>query len=346
MPNRRERERRARKIPPWYARRMLTASVPMEILLSVLLLYRNIWITVLIAALLFARNRFAGHPFGVLDGFLVFVLVMPFPFVLLTHLGTNLETLLAGFAVRGDWDRVLSCIPRYQRAVSRAVGQPRGALAAAGWTSKALLKTGHPDQAFAELESLEGQPDIPEADRLLAVMSLQNLAEHFDDARDTADRVLELDPDNLLAWGGVVELEALHLNNPEAARFALDQAKALPNIADIGPLLAYLEAITLTAESRHEESLEQHGAFRAWSGTMVTRMPLALATDAACALMQSRSLAALGRHAEAQQTLADMRTTLRRHGAKEIEQLCDRIIARQSEHAASANPAPAAPLPA
>ncbi len=316
---------------------MLTASVPMEILLNTLLFYRYGWVTTLIAALLFARNRIGGHPFGLFDGLLVFVLLMPFLIALLTQLGTNLETLLSTFAIRGQWDTILSLIPRYQRSVSRALGQPRAALAAAGWKAKALAKTGRIDEAFAELESLRGQPEIPETDRLLAVVSLQNLTERFEDARDTIDLVLELDPDNIIAWGGLVELEALHLQNPESARLALEQTKTLPNIADMGPLLSYLEAITLTAESRHHEALEHHKTFRSWSGNAPAQNAVAMAMDAASATMQAISLAALGRADESQRCLDDLRNKLHKHKASELERLCDELLARQSD---------AAPLPA
>lgn len=126
------------------------------------------------------------------------------------------------------------------------------------------------------------------------------------------------------------------MSKPKPCRTSLISARSF----------SYLEAITLTAESRHEESLEHHRSFLAWASTMAARMPLSIATSAACTIMQSRSLEALGRHAEASLCLVKMRAALRKHDAKEVEYLCDQMFARQSSRTDLTHPASADPLSA
>ncbi len=77
MVSKKERKRRARKIPDWYLRGMISGSRPREFLTHMALVISQTWITLLLLSGLLFTRRLSSQPFGFFDLFLLFLIVLP-----------------------------------------------------------------------------------------------------------------------------------------------------------------------------------------------------------------------------------------------------------------------------
>jgi|GEM_PF-2605298 len=335
MPHGRQRRTRQRKLPEWYTRRMLTASRPMEYLLSVALLYRQMWVTKLILVAILIRNLASGQDFGVIEGLLLAFILLPFLLGLLSVVLVNPDGLVNGLAVRGQWDAILLQLPRFERRAARALGADRAKLVIAGWRARCLAKVGRPADGLEQLERLKGHANIPEVDRLLMLAQYYDTVEDYDEAAESLAQALELDPESVQAWTALVEIDALHRDLPETARFALDSARSLPGYGGLGPGADFLEGVALAAEDRFETAIEHLRRFREWAGTQYQRLPVTIAIDAAAGAMEVASLRALGRTDEADRVLGAIRARLQREQALHLMPSFEEIIARHERPAAA-----------
>lgn len=335
MTKSRQRHALPRKLPEWYTRRILTASRPMEYLLSVALLYRQMWVTTLILGVILIRNLTSGRDFGVIEGLLLAFILLPFLLAILSIILVNPDALVNGLAVRGQWDAILLQLPRFERRAARALGADRAKLVIAGWRARCLAKVGRPEEGLEQLMRLKGHPDISEVDRLLMLSQYYDTIENYDEAAESLAQALDLDPENVQAWAGLVEIDAVHRDLPESARLALDTARSLPGYGSLGPGAEYLEGIALATEDRFESAIEHLRRFREWAGTQYQRLPQTIAIDAAAGSMEVASLRALGKLEEADQVLAGIRSRLQRNQALHLMPAFEEIIARHERPAAA-----------
>jgi len=328
MVSRREKRRRTTKIPAWYQRRLMTSRGLGEYGVHLLFMLSKSWLSMIILGVFFGWRRTAGFPFGLLDGVICVMFVVPFALAALIMFGSNVETEVGNLAIRGRWDDVLVMLPKYHKKLAKAMGEPRAELATALWEGRARAKLEGREQALQRVNRAIAQDETPSADALLVLAQVLLELEEHEEAREVAQQIIDLDPDRIEGWVLVVELEAVDLMNPEAARIALDQARTLPKWADFGPTTDYVIGVTLAGEVQHEEAIELLEPFRDWADGFGDRLPLAHAAGAQAEAHIVCSLLALGRDDEAKQRLGSLRAKLEEAGFTAILTQIDRFIAR------------------
>lgn len=312
---------------------MLTASKPMELLLQILLLYRNAGFSTVVLAGFFVVNRLSGRVFGLFDGLLLFVVVMPLIAAVVSTFGANIEFLITYHGVRRQWERVSALLPRYERTMSRAFGRPRGRLAAAKWRALMLAHTVSPEAGLAELLPLGDDPEIPHPEWLRTLGAFHGELLQLGDARETFRVLVEHEPDNAINWATIVECDGIFFDDAASARRALHAARACPNFGSLGPLTEYVDGIMLCVEGAYEDAIERLGPFREWTTQSFQRFPGALSLYAGASTMLAVAYDGLGRTDEAVGVLSGMRKLLaEQQVAYLLEHAADALALRGLDH--------------
>jgi len=342
MVSKKERKRRARKIPDWYLRGMISGSKPREFLAHLALMIWQTWVTLLLLGGLLVGRRLSAQPFGLWDWFLIVLLILPLLLSLIPFITSNVETKAGMLAVRAQWEQLLWYLPKYYKAVSKGLGEPRAELATRTWNGKALVKLDRADEAIEQLEPLREMDGLSEADYLMARVQVLMAMDDYELAREEAQMLLESEPDRVEGWGAICELESLFFSNPQGARLALDHAVTLKTWKNLGPAGDYLHGITLAAEDEHAQALDRLRPFRRWAKAFGSQVPTAWQLWAAAGCVMAESHQALGEHDTADQILSDTRTELQQLGLLGALENFETYLHRQSrlESAHTDQPSP------
>lgn len=314
MVSRKERKRRARRVPDWYLRGMISGSRPREFFTHMALVITQTWITLLFLSALLIVRRFSSPSLNFVDWFLLLLIALPLLLSVVTFLGSNAETKAGMLAVRGQWEKLIEYLPRYYKTVAKALGTPRAEQATRIWNAKALIRLDRADEAIEQLEPLRTMEGLTEDDYLMARVQILMTMDDYELAREEAQMLLEADPDRVEAWGAICELEAMYFDHAEGARLALDHAITLKTWKNLGPAGDYLHGITLAAEGEHEQAIERLRQFQIWAKSFSAQVPSAWMLWAAAGCVIAHSNMRLGDAAKARAIVSDARSELEQMG--------------------------------
>lgn len=290
----------------------MNTNRPVQLFVHLAFFLMMMWSTVLIFGVLLTYRRLSGQPFGFIDWLCIVLLAFPLLMALFSLVSHNIETQASLLYVRGQWDNLLKMMPKYRETIANALGEPRADLATRTWKARAMANLGQADEALEQLDSMPAYEELSETDRLMARVQVLMDLDEYEQARNSAQELLETDPERVEAWAAICELDALYFDDPESARMALDDALSLNSWNNLKPTQDYLKGITNSVEGEYALAIEQLERFRKWAQSFAMQMPTAWSLWAAAACVMARSYRALGEHDKAQRLIDETSASLER----------------------------------
>jgi len=336
MVKRRNRKQEINPTPEWYLRGLLTANRSKEFLMHLALFVSKSWPTLIVFVGILAWRRLNAVPFGFMDWAASTILLFPLLMALWAVFMSNIESQASGLSVRGRWDEVLDLMPKYRKKFTKALGEPKAELGTTLWTARSLARLGKREEAYEHLKTIRTTKGLTEADYFVALLQVQGLNHEYETARDTAQELLEIDPERMEGWLVICELDAVYLKDPQAARIALNHTMTLDSWRNLGPMADYVTGVTMAAEGNHTEALEKLEEFRTWAKAFAARLPMSWTIWAIAGCVMIRSLKTLGQHTQAETLLGEMRSLLESGQYVEVLYHMDSFINRDAGISSSA----------
>ncbi|MCG3127966.1 MAG: hypothetical protein CHACPFDD_02839 [Phycisphaerae bacterium] len=214
--------------------------------------YLRLWRLMVITILVLAVRRNLGAAWGAWDVFLLALLALPILMTLLAPKHAARYVQLQKALVGADWAAVL----RWAQALEPVLDKLGGAAAveAAYYRARALLGLGNRGEAYDELNALRARSDISMARLYWRNASLHMAEQDYSAARTALEEAVALEPDDSMLWISLAELHATAFQDPQAARSALNRARALPLAAPTHDAVAGIDAHIALCEGRFDEA--------------------------------------------------------------------------------------------
>jgi tetratricopeptide (TPR) repeat protein len=324
----RKNRKKIKPPPEWYVRGLLTSSRIKEYFLHLVFFLSRSWLTVLVFTALFTLRRVNSRPIDFLDWAVILMIVSPALIALWAILMSNVDTQAAGLSIRGSWDDLLNLMPKLHKKFEKAMGLPLAEIQTAQWTALALARLGRQDEAIECIEQLRHVEGVAEADYLVTLITHQGRMNENLAARNTAQHLLEIEPERMEGWVAICEMDAIYFNDPQSARIALDHAMTLDTFTKFGPITDYIVGVTLAAEGDHAQAIEKLEEFRTWARSYASRLPTSWTVWAIAGCVMAQSLHEIGQHTKAESLHTDMRAQLEAGGYTEVLYQLDSFLNR------------------
>lgn len=328
----RKNKRQIKPPPEWYVRGLLTSSRPKEFCFHFAFFLSRSWPTVLVFMALFTLRRVNSKPFEILDWAAILMFSLPVLMAMWGIFMSNVDTQAAGLSIRGSWDDLLDLMPKLHTKIEKAMGLPLAEIRTAHWTALALARLGRQDEAVECIEQLRHVEGVTQADCLVTLITHQGMMHEYEAARDSAQQLLELEPDRMEGWVAICEMDAIYFNDPQSARIALDHAMTLDAFTKFGPITDYIVGVTLAGEGEHAQAIEKLEVYRVWARSYVSRLPSSWTSWTIAGCVMAQSLHKLGEHTQAESLHSDMRATLEAGGYVEVLYHLDEFINRSARN--------------
>lgn len=314
-------------LPHWYVSIIVRSNRWTEPLVHLIYqVYVAKWLFMIFAALLVYR-RVSGRPFGFIDWLCLAILALPIFLTLIAMLGSNAQMKLEMLNVRGHWKEILELLPSYRKEFVRKLGEPQADLATLSWTAKVYTRLGQFDDSDNALSRIRSNPHIDEADYLIAKGTVMGLRQEYESARMIAQELIELDPAHAMGWAVACEIDAVYLNNPDAAMIAYEQVKGSPDWKMLGRLTLYLDGAVLASQGEHEAAIATFERFREWARPNTLQHPNLWEFWAMAGCLIAFSQQASELHDEADSTLQELYATLRHQGLHGVTDVVNDFLA-------------------